>query len=167
MVRNLLLIYWRFAMYGPLEGMEARRFLDRRSRPTPIISRYSFLGGRRKSVRRTGDRHGHVFVDIYGHRLWIALLAVVTLSMVDGLLTLILLEDNIVKEANPIMAFFMGFGCGPFVVAKLLITAVPVLVFCICKNIPAVRVGLLSALALYVMVIAYELKIFYTCYYGF
>jgi hypothetical protein len=144
--------------------MEARGSSDRRRRPTPIFSRYTFFGGRRKRARRKDDRDRHVFVDLYGTPLWILLLAVITLSTMDGYLTLILLSDNLVVEANPIMAFFIGLGSGPFVVAKLLITSVPIIVFCVCKNIPTVRVAMLSALAIYAAVIAYELKIYHACY---
>lgn len=154
-------------MSEPSEATEARLSTDRRRKPTPILSRYTFFGGRRKRARRAEDRARHVFVDVYGARLWVVLLGVFLLSAIDGYLTLILLSEHLVVEANPLMAFFLGFGCGPFVVAKLLITSVPIVVFCVCKNIPAVKVAMFSAVAVYALVIAYELKIFHACYAGF
>ena len=67
---------------------------DRRTSPTPIISRYTFFGGKRMTVRRGGDKKKHLFVDIYSARLLIAILLILGLSCVDALLTLSLIKDG-------------------------------------------------------------------------
>ena len=52
--------------FDPPAGPEGRRRLvpDRRSRPTPRLSRYSLFGGRRSDPQRAEEREGS-FVDVY------------------------------------------------------------------------------------------------------
>jgi hypothetical protein len=58
-----------------LSDKDKRFHFDRRRRTTPLISRYTFTGGRRRTVRRITDRGRHLLVDFYSPRLMVALLA--------------------------------------------------------------------------------------------
>lgn len=49
------------------------------------------------------------------------------LSMLDLLVTVLLISAGVAEEANPLMAFFLRFGLGSFCLAKLLLVAVPLL----------------------------------------
>ena len=59
---------------------DKRSFTDRRKRPTPFVSRYTFWGGRRKLIRREEDKRKHNFVDLYSPSLLIILLVVLILT---------------------------------------------------------------------------------------
>lgn len=132
---------------------------DRRGRLTPMISSYVFFRGQRKSIRRKGDREKIFFVDIYNTELFISLLTLVILNIIDGYLTLELIHANAVTEANPIMAFYLDIGTGSFFAAKFLFTTVSVVIFCLCKNFVATKIGLLSSLILYALIVMYEITI--------
>jgi len=133
---------------------------DRRQRPTPIISRYTFRGGRRKIVRRNEDKKQHLFVDLYSTRLMIAVLSLICLSSIDAYLTLSLIENGKVVEANPVMAYFLDYGIMHFTLIKFGITATALIVLCVFKNVNITRISIPVALKIYLVVILYECYIF-------
>ena len=135
---------------------------DRRRRPTPMVSRYTFVGGRRRTARREEDRKRHVFVDLYSTRLMVAVVALATLSIVDAFFTLALVKEQVVVEANPIMAYYLSLGDSSFLAVKILITILSITVFCLCKNFRVVRVSLLAVMFLYFSVVLYEFGLIQT-----
>lgn len=130
---------------------------DRRRKPTPILSRYTFFGGRRQAVRRASDLRTHRFVDRYGPRLLTALFILFGLTQLDGFLTLILIESGVAAEANPFMAFCLDHGPAVFLVVKTLVTALSVCIFCLCHRVTMARVSLACAIAVYLTLVVYEL----------
>jgi hypothetical protein len=133
---------------------------DRRKCPTPIISRYTFIGGRRKIIRREEDKRRYLFVDLYSTRLLIAVLSLLFLSCLDAYLTLTLIEKGSVVEANPVMAYFLNHGILPFTIIKFTITAVSLIILCVFKNVYITRISLPFAIKIYVIIIAYEFYLF-------
>ncbi|GAB4388959.1 MAG: hypothetical protein Kow0025_11380 [Thermodesulfovibrionales bacterium] len=142
-----------------LTAGDIREVVDRRR--SPRLNRYHLFGGRRRHVRRETDRTRPVFVDLYSTRLFVALLALFVLSLGDAFLTLALMAEGLVIEANPFMAFFLGYGSMTFLAMKLFLTISAVLVFCVFKNFPLTRMGLPAAIVLYASVIVYQLSIWY------
>ena len=67
--------------------------IERRSHPTPIFSRFALVGGRRASARR-GDDDREIFVDRYGTRLFLAIMAVIMLNLLDAWFTLLFLAHG-------------------------------------------------------------------------
>jgi hypothetical protein len=143
-------------------GKTTRREIpDRRKRLTPFISRYSFIGGRRKIVRREEDKKKYAFVDLYSTRLFIILLILSAFSIVDSYFTLSLIKENLAVEINPIMAFFLERGSTPFVLFKYLITTIPLFILCICKNRPTTKVLIGFTVFIYLFIIMHELNMMY------
>ncbi len=140
--------------------MKLRVLSDRRKGPTPIISRYTFSGGRRKKIRRGEDKKKHIFVDLYSTRLLVAVLALLCLSCLDACLTLELIERGSVVELNPVMAFFLDYGVYPFSLMKFGLTALSLVVLCLFKNVNITRIGLPIAVKIYLVVVFYELYLY-------
>jgi hypothetical protein len=145
-------------------GDEQRFRTERRIRPTPCISRYAFSGGRRKTVRRKHDKRNHIFVDVYDTRLFIAIFVLLIMNVMDGFLTLLLVNENIVVEANPFMAFWLDYGHAPFFWVKYLLMAVSLLIFCIFRDFRFSNIALVCSIMLYAGVLIYELHIVYQHY---
>ncbi|MBZ0156514.1 MAG: DUF5658 family protein [Alphaproteobacteria bacterium] len=140
---------------------EKRTRTDRRARPSPPLSRYTFHQGKRSSARRKEDTGKHLFVDLYGRRLFVALTLLFVLNCVDAYLTLALIENDLAVEANPFMDFLLERGRFPFIANKFLITATGITLFCLLKNVVVVRKVLLPlSLFLYFSTILYELYLF-------
>ncbi|NWF51548.1 MAG: hypothetical protein HXY47_00500 [Nitrospirae bacterium] len=144
-----------------VEKVERRHLPDRRKSPTLLISRYTFIGGRRKTIRRYSDRKKYIFVDIYSPQLLLMLLFLLILNISDGYLTLILIRENIAVEVNPIMSFYLELGNISFLTAKLFFTILPLFTFCICKNFSITKASLSTVMIIYISLILYELNLIF------
>ena len=100
---------------------EARQGGDRRKRPT---SPFDALcpKGRRIRPRREEERRGPYFVDRFHAGTLAMVVALLGLTLVDGVLTLELIEVNS-EEANPIMARLLTRGGLTFLMVKYVMTA--------------------------------------------
>lgn len=146
-------------MQNSVGEIEKRVLLDRRKSPSPFISRYTFIGGQRRTIRRVSDKKKHNFVDIYSPHLLLLLLLIFALNIIDSYLTLTLVSENLATEFNPIMSFYLGLGNKSFITAKFFITIIPLFTFCICKNFSISKASLASATIIYLTLIAYELTL--------
>ena len=92
------------------------------------------FNGRREEIRREDARSKVFFFDRYNPILFAVITTILMLSILDGLLTLILI-DNGSSELNPVMAYFLQYGLLPFIVAKYFLTSIGVVILLIFKNI--------------------------------
>ena len=136
--------------------MQKRVGPDRRRKPTPVLSRYSFFCGRRSGFRRKEDRLRGGYVDRYGHSLFGALLGLVVLNMFDALFTHIILDCG-GTELNPIAAWALDAFGSHFVVWKLSVIGLCVLVLCLLSKFRAAKAAVGVAVALYGGVVCYQI----------
>jgi hypothetical protein len=137
-----------------------RESSDRRRCPTPVISKYTFTGGKRKKARREGDKKKCIFVDLYSTRLLIAVSFLLSLSCVDAYLTLALIEKGSVVELNPLMASFLNVGVFQFSLIKFIITALSLIILCLFKNVNITRIAVPVIMEIYLIVIVYEFYLY-------
>jgi Domain of unknown function (DUF5658) len=141
-------------------GTGARNMTDRRCRPTGPVDAFRATG-RRIRVRRKADRQVPHFLDQFDAFTLAVIVAVLGLTLVDGVLTIELLDTNC-EEYNPLMGHLLMRGQAAFFVAKYLLTAMGLIFFLVYKNYPmfgtSFRVGYLSpiVLALYLALLAYQ-----------
>ena len=138
---------------------EKRTLTDRRRRPTPILSRYTFRG-RREAVRREADKRRQIYVDRYGTQLFLFLMGILVLGTADGLLTLYHVRVNEAVEMNPIMGYFLGLSPKIFFHVKYILTACCLMILCLHKNLPAVKYILITVFLIYVFIVANHLYLF-------
>ena len=133
--------------------MEKRRVPDRRRRPTPALSRYSLRGRRRGGRRRSEERN--IYVDQY--RPWEGglVLLVVTLCALDVLLTLDVIHRG-GEEWNPIMRFTLELGVWPFVIIKMLVTAIGSFVLLVRVRFRGMRFALCGIAVLYLALMGWH-----------
>jgi hypothetical protein len=136
-------------------GALERRGSDRRSQPTPRLSRFSFLGGRRRGARRTGEGL-HAFVDQYGAGMWGLLAWVALMNACDSFFTLHHLQEGAI-ELNPVAAWMLTTGRLGFVLMKSVLITLPLVVLCLHKNFPLARIGLALAAAIYTALVGYHI----------
>jgi len=110
-------------------GGEKDRRCDRKAR-----FKYFLVNGRRESARRTEDKTSYFFFDRYSQGMFTAITAILMLSIVDGLLTLLLIERG-ASELNPVMAYFLEYGPLSFITAKYVLTSFGVFLLLIFKNV--------------------------------
>ena len=162
-------------MHKSLIEKEKRFCDDRRSTPTPAISRYTFFGGRRKALRRNYDVSKYFFVDQHGTWLFAAFMMLLLLSILDAYLTVVLIDKGRAIEINPVMAFYLEHGIVTFTITKFLMTAMFITIFCLfqnyyvrsyClverayKNVYITRMSLPLVIKFYLLVVIYEFYLF-------
>lgn len=131
---------------------------DRRRRPTPMISRYTFFGGRRRAARREGEREG-TFVDVYGPGILGIVLLVVSLNIFDSFFTLVYLQRGGL-EANPIVQLLLDQGMATFVLVKNLVIGFALCMLCLCKNFSYARLGLQISIWVYSLLAVYHIFLY-------
>ena len=136
--------------------MEKRDQPDRRKNPTPMLSRYAFLRGRRSSFRRREDQLRGGYVDQYGHRLFTVLLCIVVLNIFDALFTHIILDCG-GTELNPIADWAIKAFGNHFIVWKLAVVCCALLLLCICSKYQLAKAVIATAVILYSSVVAYQI----------
>lgn len=121
-------------MHDPNEP-ERRAPADRRHRPTRPWDTLR-TPGRRHRHRRAGDLAPGVyrFVDRYSSSLWALIILLLLMTLVDGIVTLVLLIDGRAEEANPLMALLIERDPLSFVVIKYAMTAVGLPVLLLFKD---------------------------------
>jgi len=110
---------------------EKRQLSDRRKRPTPLLSRYS-IKGRRKKARRSTEGNDF-YVDQYELRYLILTLSILILCFLDAYFTVNILQLGGV-ELNPLMSIIIYENPVLCFAVKYLITACSVIFILIHKN---------------------------------
>lgn len=111
---------------------EQRSGRDRRTRVFPPLQ-FLVAGGRRRGVRRSEDLYRIVILDRYSPKLFISVIGILVLSVLDGLLTLYLIEHGS-TEMNPVMDYFLKKGPFIFAIAKYVLTSLAVVIFVVVAN---------------------------------
>ena len=141
----------------PAQGGGAWRGDDRRKRATPRLSRYTFIGGRRRGSRRKGEDVG-TFVDQYNTGVWAVMMWIALMNAGDSFFTLYHLQSGGI-ELNPVAALMLASGRTGFVCLKSLLISVPLIVLCLHKNFPLARVGIWTAATAYTALLVYHLTL--------
>jgi hypothetical protein len=98
-----------------------RRSLSDRRCNRRLSFHHFFFGGKRRQLRRKEDKHALNFVDEYSPVLMGCIVAILLLSILDGFMTLYLLEHDM-YEVNPVMSFCLSLGPWFFLCSKFLLT---------------------------------------------
>ena len=140
---------------------ERRSGVERRKRTLAAYWRGA-RNPRRRNGRRPADQI-YPIVDWHSARIFAVVLAILTLCVADGVLTVVLLSRGAI-EANPVMALFLPHRLGWFAAVKLLLTAVGMLVLVGCsrmrlfRSLPAEAV-IHGILLCYVLLIVHEIRL--------
>lgn len=140
---------------------EKRRGADRRTNNRARL-KYLLFDGRREQSRRNEDRSKAVIYDRYNPKLFLAITTILVLSILDAVLTLIVIQRG-ATELNPVMAYFLEFGTPTFIIAKYLLTSVGVFILLIFKNVFLTRIKIYThslfpcVIFVFMVVIAWEL----------
>jgi hypothetical protein len=148
----------------PPEPPDRRRLPDRRSRPT---SPFDSLRGyhRRRGPRRDGEVGLAHYSDRYSISMFTLSMMLLALTLVDGVLTLMLLEMGC-EEVNPLMRYLLDHGSSIFLMGKYIITATCLPLMLILQNHRIlrgpIRIRCLLPLfvMLYIWLLAYQFELF-------
>jgi len=140
---------------------DPRSGTDRRDEPTSPWAAFRRLG-RRMKHRRAAEHRGHYYVDRFSQVTFVWIMALLFLTVADGVITLNLLDGNC-QEMNPLMQYLLSKGQGAFFLGKYALTVVGLPVLLVFKNHylfgTRFRVGYLIPLfvGLYAVLLSYQL----------
>jgi Domain of unknown function (DUF5658) len=140
-----------------LPQSEKRTLKDRRRKPTPGLSRYTFFG-RRREIRRTPEREKGGYVDRYSHVLFFFLVLVLGLNILDSIFTMMILDMK-GWELNPIVQSVMDIHGDKFWIWKFGIVSVSLILLCLHSKFKWVKGTLIAVTAIYLLVVLYQLAI--------
>ena len=138
-----------------MEEFETRIQRDRRSQPTPGLSRYT-LFGRREALRRRIDQEKDGYVDRYGSGIFFILVSIVGLNVLDAFLTTMILEMG-GEELNPIVRSVMSLRGEKFWVWKFEIVSLCVVLLCLHSRFKRFMTVCIGSAFLYLAVILYQI----------
>lgn len=130
---------------------------DRRRRPTPFLSRYTFVGRRRAS--RRGEERYNYYVDKLGGKVWGVITIVFILSITDSIFTLHFLTKGF-QEVNPLMNVAILIGKPAFILSKYIFTVIGILVLSMHKNFRFVKPLISLMIIFYVLLNTYHIWLF-------
>ena len=114
-------------------GIERRSGQDRRKQQRSLLKSMSQRGSR-LSARRAEDRQKIIVFDRYRPSLFIIIIIVLGLSLLDALLTLILVSRGAI-EINPIMDYYLSQGPKEFVIVKYGLTVFSILIILVLNDV--------------------------------
>ncbi len=137
------------------EEANPRLAVDRRARPTPVISRF-WLTGRRRGGRRDGESE-NIYVDRYTPFEVSLAIGILILSILDMVFTVMHLNAG-GTEANPVMAWMLSAGGQPlFMAVKIVSTLVGLFVLLIHVRFRRVRPLLTFTFLVYVGIFVFHM----------
>ena len=145
---------------------EKRRGIERRTNNKSRI-KYLLFNGRRERSRRTEDSGKAIIFDRYNQKLFLAITTILVLSILDAVLTLIVIQRGAI-ELNPVMAYFLEHGTPTFIVAKYILTSIGVLILLIFKNVFLTKIKIYThslfpcVILVFITVIAWELFLIFS-----
>jgi len=129
-------------------GLERRAGQDRREHRLPFFKKL-YLKGMRTSLRRAEDRKRIVALDRYKPSLFVGIMVVLSLSLLDALLTLILIDQG-ARELNPVMQYYLSHGPQVFLLVKYGLTVCSVLIIALINESLVTRYRIPTGTLLYV-----------------
>ena len=138
--------------------MDKRVRKDRRKKPTPALSWYTFFG-RRRGFRRRSDQKKGGYVDRYSSELFLFLVLILGLNILDVLFTMIILDDK-GWEFNPVVWSVMNIHGDAFWIWKFAIVSFSLTLLCLHSKFRPVKQIIMGLSLIYLLTILYEAYIF-------
>jgi len=140
---------------GPEEQPPGRRDRpDRRKRPTPMFSKYTFIGRRRQN-RRTTDPRIRYYIDWISGGYLKALIAILLLITIDTFSTLHIISHG-GGEANPLMRTMIDHGPVWFALLKILSALLGFVLLALHRFFPIARALVKVLIAAYGGIVAFH-----------
>ncbi len=137
-----------------MEESDRRELRDRRNKPTPLLSRYTFFG-RRKTVRRRSEQKLGGYVDRYSSVLFFVLVLMMGLNILDSLFTMMILDSK-GWEANPIVQSVIQLHGDRFWIWKFFLVSFCLVLLCLHSRFRLIKGVLLALSMIYLVIILYQ-----------
>jgi hypothetical protein len=136
------------------EDLDRRIEKDRREKPTPALTRYTFLG-RRRAIRRKVENQKGGYVDRYSSTLLFFLVLIIGLNVLDAFFTIMILDLK-GWEANPVVRSVINLYGTEFWIWKFSIVSFSLALLCLHSRFKLVKEMIVAISCIYILVVAYQ-----------
>ena len=147
--------FMRIIMCSTLPEIDRRALQDRRKKPTPMLSLYTFLG-RRQGFRRESDRDKGGYTDRYSLRLFFFFIAILCLNIIDVFLTNTIVHQKGWK-LNPMICSLMEMNGERFWIWKFAIISVALIILCLHIHFKLAKKIIVVLSSIYFLIILYQI----------
>ena len=141
------------------EGKNRRSAADRRKKPTPRWSWFTFFG-RRRTFRRKTDREKGGYVDRYSHALFFVLVLILGLNILDSLFTMMIIDLG-GQEFNPLVRSFMELHGDMFWIWRFVIASSAMVLLYLHRGFIMVRRTIMGIGLLYIVIVVYQMYLIF------
>jgi hypothetical protein len=137
------------------EEKNRRSFVDRRKKPTPRWSRFTFFG-RRRTVRRKTDREKGGYVDRYSYIFFFLLVLILGLNILDSLFTMMIIDLG-GQEFNPVVRSFIELHGDMFWIWRFAIASIALTLLYLHRGFIFVRRMIIAIGLIYIVIVVYQI----------
>jgi hypothetical protein len=135
--------------------VDRRKLKDRRKKPTPVLSRFTFFG-RRQRLRRKSDQERGGYVDRYSTLLFFFMVLILGLNILDSLFTMMILDLG-GREFNPFVRFIIELHGEKFWIWRFIIVSVSLILLCLNRRFKLVRWIIIGIGSVYLIIVLYQI----------
>jgi hypothetical protein len=141
------------------EEKNRRSHVDRRKKPTPRWSRFTFFG-RRRAFRRKTDQEKGGYVDRYSYILFFLLVLILGLNILDSLFTMMIIDLG-GQEFNPLVRSFIELHGDMFWIWRFVIASVALILLYLHRGFIMVRRMIIAIGSIYVVIMVYQIYLIF------
>ncbi len=145
----------RIIRCSTLPESDRRKLQDRREKPTPMLSGYTFFG-RRQGFRRESDQRKGGYTDRYSLKLFLFVVSILCLNILDVFLTHTAVRQKGWK-LNPMIRSIMGMSGERFWIWKFAIISVALIVLCLHIHFKPAKKIIVVLSSIYFLTILYRI----------
>ena len=134
---------------------------DRRTKPTPMFSRFLFWGKRFANLNTTENAQDY-FTDRIHKHAWKFFFATFILSTIDACFSIYYIVFHSYEEVNPILNPFIGHSSWAFLLVKYLFTLLGLLFLIVHQHFHIFKYVVILVITLYTVLCIYHLYILFT-----
>jgi hypothetical protein len=139
------------------ERRDRRTLSDRRKKPTPRWSWYTFFG-RRTRFRRKTDQEKGGNLDRYSDFTFFMLVLILGLNVLDSFLTMMILDLG-GEELNPVVGAFIGLHGDYFWIWRFLIVSITLILLYLHHGFVLIRRVTIGIGLIYTVIVVYQVHL--------
>jgi len=141
------------------EEKNRRSPVDRRKKPTPRWSWFTFFG-RRKTLRRKSDHGKGGYLDRYSYVLFFILVLILGLNVFDSLFTMMMIDLGD-QESNPFARPCLALDGDMFWIWRLVIVSIALILLYLHHGFILVRRVIIAIGLIYIVIVLYQMYLIF------
>jgi hypothetical protein len=142
-----------------MEEENRRSHVDRRKKPTPRWSWFTFFGQRR-ILRRRSDQEKGGYLDRYSYVLFFLLALILGLNVLDSLFTMMIIDLG-GQEHDPLVRSFLELHGDMFWIWRFVIVSIALILLYLHHGFILVRRVMIAVGLIYVVIMGYQIYLIF------